>query len=138
MFRRRCAVGVCAGGSVQGDIQRHHQPSHPRRYTFSAEGAGGLKITVNDAPVYTAAGPDLTAAPASTPAKLNKGRNTIVAEYTSPPDGGDASVRILWSSATTGRAGVADAVDVRLLRRGLRGLQRERDGRETFVDSALP
>jgi mono/diheme cytochrome c family protein len=64
--------------------------------TFSAQGRGSLKVTVNDEVVFDGSGDDLSKVESKV-TKLKRGKNKLVAEYTSPKDG-DAIVRLLWSS----------------------------------------
>ena len=55
-----------------------------------------LKLTVNDEVVLDGSGDDLSKVEGK-PAKLKRGKNRIVAEYSSPAEG-DAVVRVMWSS----------------------------------------
>ena len=64
-------------------------------FNFSANGNGAVKISVNDKLVFEANG-DLGAGDPKT-ATLTKGKNKLLVEFTSPPQG-DAWLRLMWSS----------------------------------------
>jgi cytochrome c1 len=100
------------------------------KYTFSAKIQGRFKLTINDTVVLESESSALTE---SKPIQLNKGANTLVAEFFGTP-GKDASVQLLWASrdfpaepvpptAFTHNPGDA----------GLRSNQRIREGRLLFA-----
>jgi mono/diheme cytochrome c family protein len=100
--------------------------------TFLAQGRGTLKVTVNDEVVFDGSGEDLSKVEAK-PAKLKRGKNKIVADYTSPSQG-DALVRLMWSS----KEFMAESVPPTLLSHDatdatLREQARIREGRELFA-----
>lgn len=66
------------------------------RYELLAEGAGELELQIDGKPVLTGALRE--AAPVQARARLNKGKNRVVARYTSPVLG-DARLRVSWSSS---------------------------------------
>src|SRR5688572_16318734 len=69
-------------------------------YTFTGAGRGKLKVTANDAIALDISGDDLAAASAKAQKiKLVRGKNKLLVEYTSPPDG-DATVRLNWFEKT--------------------------------------
>jgi cytochrome c2 len=63
---------------------------------FSAEGTGGLTLTIEGKTAFEAKGPDL-AQGKSTSVRLKKGRNRLRADY-APPAQGDARFRLFWTS----------------------------------------
>ena len=70
-------------------------PRHIKEgYRFTAEGAGQLRVTINDQPVLDLTG-DLSTHP-SPIVTLHKGRNRLTVTYRPPPTG-DAAVRLLWA-----------------------------------------
>jgi mono/diheme cytochrome c family protein len=66
-------------------------------YNFLAIGRGTLKVTVNEQPALDLIEDDFASKPGPT-VKLKKGKNAIRAEYASPKDGGEATIRLLWSA----------------------------------------
>ena len=75
---------------------------------FHAEGRGTFRLKVNDAVVLESSGDDLSKV-VSNEVRLNKGKNAIVAEYTSPAKG-ESAIRLFWESKTfRARAGADDA-----------------------------
>lgn len=68
-------------------------------YTFHAEYSGTLKLTINDTVALEAAGTGDTPVQGKT-VRLNKGANTLIAEYT-PPATGDSFLRVFWSNKET-------------------------------------
>jgi mono/diheme cytochrome c family protein len=68
-------------------------------YTFHAEYSGTLKLTINDTVAIEAPGTGDAPVPGKT-VRLNKGANTLIAEYT-PPASGDAFLRVFWSNKET-------------------------------------
>jgi cytochrome c2 len=100
--------------------------------TFSAQGRGTLKVAVNDDVVFDGAGDDLSKVQGKL-AKLKRGKNKIVAEYTSPANG-DAVVRLMWAS----KEFMPESVPPNLLSHessdaALREQARVREGRELFA-----
>ncbi len=70
-------------------------PRHIKEgYRFSAEGAGQLKVTINDQVVLDATG-DLAGHPSEL-VTIRKSKNKVTVTYRPPPTG-DASVRLLWA-----------------------------------------
>jgi hypothetical protein len=66
-------------------------------FTFSVLGRGKVVLKIKGQPVLEAAGDDF-AGKASALLKMEKGRNPIEVVYTSPQRGGDAWLRVLWTS----------------------------------------
>lgn len=66
------------------------------RYVFHAEGRGKLTVTIDDKPVYEAAGDDLAQATPGESVRLRKGANKLVVKYESP-ETGEGSLRLIWS-----------------------------------------
>ena len=97
-------------------------------FTFTVEGAGTLRLTINGKQVLAADGPVLTAT--SPKVRLEKGRNRVRAVYRSPPTGA-ARLRLLWESTAIPLEPVPTAV---LSRRrsdtALAAALRQRRGRE--------
>ena len=70
-------------------------PRHIKEaYRFTAEGAGQLKVTVNDQVVLDVSG-DLSARPSDL-VTLHKAKNKVTVAYR-PPATGDANLRLLWA-----------------------------------------
>lgn len=63
-------------------------------YAFQAELSGELKLGLNGTVVLEASGKDLVTPPGKS-IRLGKGKNTLVARFTSPP-AGDAYLRLFW------------------------------------------
>ncbi|HEV2293656.1 MAG TPA: c-type cytochrome [Tepidisphaeraceae bacterium] len=100
--------------------------------TLSAQGRGTLKVSVNGEEVLQGAGDDLSRVEGKV-AKLKRGKNQIVAEYTSPAEGGDAVMRLMWSSKEFLPESIPPTLLTHDLSEPLREHARIRDGRELFA-----
>lgn len=100
--------------------------------TFAAQGRGTLKLTVNGETILDGAGDDLSKLESKV-AKLKRGKNEIIAQYTSPADGGDAVMRLLWSSEEFLPESVPPTLLTHDVIEPLREHARIREGRELFA-----
>ncbi|MEX2215752.1 MAG: c-type cytochrome [Phycisphaeraceae bacterium] len=101
------------------------------RYTFSLEGNGKAKVTINDTVILESTEMDLGKTEPADRVRLNKGPNPILVEY-ELPEGSDATIRLYWQSDEFPREPVPPMVFTHDPSR-LRLSAAIRDGRELFA-----